>query len=245
MTTVYSSKSGRWPGSTQPLGERMCATLTRLSSSDGTPTYSSMSFGLLPAASTRTGAEMSLGTIPTLVDAASTLRAMPRRLLPAVLLAAGLLAPAEARATTRIDVPKALAAQIDRVDAAGHGPVLLPSRLGSELPRLYASGGSTRRGWELRLRASQGCGGTSICFAARFAGEAGAVPSGRLRVPLAKGRRGWFTPTRCTTYCAPPEIQWRERGLRYTIAVTTPRIATELGVLRRLADSAIANGPRR
>ena len=155
-----------------------------------------------------------------------------------------LVAPAQARARTRIDVPAALAAQVDRVDAAGRGPVLLPTHLTSELPRLYASGGSTRRGWELRLRASRGCGGTSICFAARFAGEAGGVPSGRLRVPLARGRRGWFTPTRCTTYCAPPEIQWRERGLRYTIAVTTARIATELGVLRELADSAIANGPR-
>jgi len=165
--------------------------------------------------------------------------------VPAAVLAVALLAaPAPARAITRIDVPAALATQIDRIDARGQGPVLLPSRMASELPRLYASGTSSRRGWELRLRASPACGGTSICFAARFAGEVGGVPSGRLRVTLAKGRRGWFTPTRCATYCAPPEIQWRERGLRYTIAVTAGPIASELGVIRRLADSAIANGPR-
>jgi hypothetical protein len=169
---------------------------------------------------------------------------MVRPIAAAVLALVSVAAPAPAQAVTRIDVPAALAKQIDRIDARGQGPVLLPTRLASELPRLYPSGASTSHGWELRLRASPGCGGTSVCFAARFAGEVGGVASGRLRVRLAEGRNGWFTPTRCTTYCAPPEMQWRERGLRYTIAVPAGPIASELGVIRRLADSAIANGPR-
>src|SRR5215208_8330159 len=60
-TTVYSSKSGRCPGSTQPEGERMWATLTRSSPVFTRPAYSSMSFGLVPAASTRLGLSISCG----------------------------------------------------------------------------------------------------------------------------------------------------------------------------------------
>src|SRR5829696_5405065 len=60
-TTVYSSKSGRWPGSTQPDGERMWATLTRSSPVFTRPAYSSISFGLVPAASTRLGVSISCG----------------------------------------------------------------------------------------------------------------------------------------------------------------------------------------
>src|SRR5215210_7165573 len=65
-TTVYSSKLGRWPGSTQPEGERMCATLTRSSCVFTRPAYSSMSFGLVPAASTRLGLSISCGIVATL-----------------------------------------------------------------------------------------------------------------------------------------------------------------------------------
>src|SRR3954451_10399593 len=60
-TSVYSSNSGRWPGSTQPAGERMCATLTRSSPLFTRPAYSSMSLGLVPAASTRDGASINSG----------------------------------------------------------------------------------------------------------------------------------------------------------------------------------------
>src|SRR3954447_22519339 len=61
MTTVYSSKSGRCPGSTQPAGERMCATLTRVSPVLTRPANSSISFGLVPAASTRDGPSINSG----------------------------------------------------------------------------------------------------------------------------------------------------------------------------------------
>src|SRR4051794_21946877 len=61
MTRVYSSNSGRWPGSTQPAGDRMCATLRRVSPLFTRPAYSSMSLGLVPAASTRDGASINSG----------------------------------------------------------------------------------------------------------------------------------------------------------------------------------------
>src|ERR1017187_3148604 len=61
-TTVNSSNSGVWPGSCQPPGLRMCATLVALVAEFTRPTYSSISLGLLPAASTRVGLAMNVGT---------------------------------------------------------------------------------------------------------------------------------------------------------------------------------------
>ena len=54
-TTVYSSNAGRCPGSTHPLGLRMCATLTAAVPEFTRPTYSSIAFGGLPAATMRVG----------------------------------------------------------------------------------------------------------------------------------------------------------------------------------------------
>jgi len=60
-TTVNSSNSGVWPGLIQPPGLRMwamlicpCWELTR-------PMYSSINFGLLPAASIRVGVGINVG----------------------------------------------------------------------------------------------------------------------------------------------------------------------------------------
>jgi hypothetical protein len=170
---------------------------------------------------------------------------MLRRLLAAALLAGAVLAaPAAAQTITRLDVPAALTRQIDRIDARGHGPVLLPSRLPSEQPRLYASGGSSRRGYDLELAAVPHCGGANACFVATFTARRGGEPLGRTRVRLADGRRGWFTPTGCGASCAPPQIQWRERGHVYTIQARVGDHRTERREILRLANSAIINGPR-
>src|SRR5438552_7229436 len=63
-TTVYSSNSGVCPGSTQPAGLRMCATLTASVFELMRPTYSSICFGTLPAATMREGWVMCSGMEP-------------------------------------------------------------------------------------------------------------------------------------------------------------------------------------
>src|SRR3989442_8128124 len=63
-TTVYSSNSGVCPGSTQPAGLRMCATLTAAVFELTRPTYSSICFGTLPAATMRAGWAMCSGMEP-------------------------------------------------------------------------------------------------------------------------------------------------------------------------------------
>src|SRR5690606_3293031 len=54
-TSVHSRNSGRWPGSSQPVGLTMRAMLTVSVPLLTRPTYSSMVFGGVPAASTRVG----------------------------------------------------------------------------------------------------------------------------------------------------------------------------------------------
>src|SRR5215471_18721415 len=62
-TIVNSSNSGVWPGSIQPPGLRMCATLRTGVPVLTRPTYSSINLGLFPAASTRVGVAILVGTL--------------------------------------------------------------------------------------------------------------------------------------------------------------------------------------
>src|SRR5512134_933475 len=84
---VYSSKSGRWPGSLQPAGERMRATLTRCSPLLARPVNSSISLGGRPAASTRTGASISSGIGARLSQPRVCARSLPGSVLAMRVLA--------------------------------------------------------------------------------------------------------------------------------------------------------------
>ena len=171
---------------------------------------------------------------------------MLRRLAAAAVVAASLLAgTAAAQTVTRVDVPAALSAQVDRINDRTDHPVLLPSRLPSEQARLYPAGGRVRGGYELELAAAPDCGGANVCFVATFTAQRGGTAVGGRSVRLANGRRGRFTPTRCAASCAPPQIRWRERGYLYLIDARVGTQATERRELVRLANSAILNGPRR
>ena len=167
-----------------------------------------------------------------------------RLLLPTLLVAAVLAAPAAAQVVTRIDVPATLRAQVDRINARSNHPVLLPSRLPSEQAQLYPAGGRSRGGYDLSLAAIPDCGGANACFVAAFTAQRGGEPLGRSRVRLSNGRRGWFTPTGCGASCSPPQVQWRERGYVYTIQARVGTQQTERREIVRLANSAIINGPR-
>src|SRR5437762_13001552 len=74
MTSVYSSNSGVWPGSSQPPGLCICAMLSASVAELTRPTYSRLIFGLLPAASTTLGDAMSVGIAPGYIGSARSLR---------------------------------------------------------------------------------------------------------------------------------------------------------------------------
>src|SRR4030095_9441030 len=84
-TTVYSSNSGVCPDSTHPDGLRMCATLTAVVREFTRPTYSSMSFGLLPAATMRVafGIRTGVRMVASLVVEGKAVRERQRRVLAA------------------------------------------------------------------------------------------------------------------------------------------------------------------
>src|SRR5579863_49038 len=73
-TIVNSSNSGVCPGSTHPPGLRMWATLVVEVLELTRPMYSSISFGLLPAASIRVGWEIRVGMDQTRRSASSRVR---------------------------------------------------------------------------------------------------------------------------------------------------------------------------
>src|ERR1019366_6442295 len=62
-TSVNSSNSGVCPGSCHPLGLRMCAMLVWVVAEFTRPINSSISLGLLPAASIRAGLAMTVGMV--------------------------------------------------------------------------------------------------------------------------------------------------------------------------------------
>jgi hypothetical protein len=154
------------------------------------------------------------------------------------------LLAALAAATHTVNLPKVFAHALPRVKAHTSVPVLLPERFTSEFAHVFPSGGGTRREWSLELGAVRHCGGADACFVADFTGRRSGRPFGRTRVRLARGRTGWFTPLSCGASCAPPQIQWRERGATFGIQARVGGARTERRDLVRLANSAIRHGPR-
>jgi hypothetical protein len=160
-------------------------------------------------------------------------------------LAAALLAPAGALASTfTYDVPHLVQRPLVAVKKASEIDVLLPSRLTSDLPKLYSLGSGRKRSYQFEIDAARHCGGANACFVASFRARSGGKPGNPKKVTLRGGRHGWFQPLSCGGSCAAPSLEWVQKGVLYTIEAKLGTKKTERKVLIRLANSAIANGPR-
>jgi len=169
--------------------------------------------------------------------------AMIRTLLLGALLLLACAAPASG-ATQRVDLPRLFATQLERAKLQTSVPILLPQTLRSSFRRHFPEGRADRSAWRFDIGAVRGCGTSTACFIAEFRGVQGRRPTNQRTVKLAHGRTGFFRPLRCGASCAPPSIQWRERGALYTIEAKVGTKRTEREVLVRMANSAIRNGPR-
>jgi hypothetical protein len=155
-----------------------------------------------------------------------------------------LSAPATASATTyTYDVPDLVERPLRAVKQATSIDVLLPSRFTSDRPKLYSEGRGRGGTYRFEIGAVRRCGGANACYIASFRAKRGARPSNPRKVEL-KDRRGYFQPLRCGASCAPPSIQWVKKGVLYTIEGKFGTKKTERRVLIRLANSALAKGPR-
>jgi hypothetical protein len=153
-----------------------------------------------------------------------------------------LLTPvAEAAAT--VDVVRALGKRVDRARKVSRVPVLLPDRI-TRPGRLYPDGEWQRGHYVLELARGRDCNQATVCSHAVFMGDRAAKLFGGRKVRLAGGRTGYFTPTTCGASCAPPQIQWRQQDVLYTISVKVDKADAERATLVGLANSAIRRGPR-
>jgi hypothetical protein len=145
------------------------------------------------------------------------------------------------------DVPRELAPALGRVAARTDVPVRLPARLALDASgRVYATGAGSRRAWELTLAGAPDCGNATACFLAQFSGERGGKPAFRRTVRLARGLTGFYKPLSCGASCSPPMIQWRQRGVLYSIQanVAVRGADRQRRALVAAADSAIRARPR-
>jgi hypothetical protein len=158
---------------------------------------------------------------------------------------AALLAPATASAASFVyDVPDLVAKPLIAVNKATKLDVLLPSRMTTDLKRLYSEGSGRARSYHFEIGAVRNCHSATACFVASFRARRGAKPSNPIKVRLRGGRRGYFRPLSCGASCAAPSLEWVQNGVLYTIEAKLGTKRSERRILVRLANSAIANGPR-
>jgi hypothetical protein len=155
----------------------------------------------------------------------------------ALLLGCALAAPALA-AGGPVSLVKVLAAQIAKAKR-GSVAVLLPSTLRVDAAHLYASGGATARGYDIRLAYAPRCDDATACFLAEFWGNPGKIQL-KTRVSLAHGITGRYKGISCGASCGPATIEWKESGVLYTVQY---RAGTRTNMIA-LADAAINAGPR-
>ncbi|HWK27771.1 MAG TPA: hypothetical protein VNS09_14485 [Solirubrobacter sp.] len=145
-----------------------------------------------------------------------------------------------------VDAPAVLADALPDAQKA-RIPVLVPSRVNLDYKQggeVFAAGDGSKRDkvYSLTLSAAKNCTGNA-CFLAEFTGEKGKPLGYRsTNVSLALGQKGYYTRGSCGASCAPPSIQWVQKGVRYEIQ------AKALGgkaAFVKMANSAIRNGNRK
>ena len=168
------------------------------------------------------------------------------RLAVAVVLLLTLVLPGSASATSfHYNVIELLDRPLIAVNKASDLDVLLPSRMTTEFKKLYSEGKGRPGRYEFEIGAVRNCHQASACFVAVFSARRGGHRTAKREIKLAGGRTGWFSPSRCGASCGAPTIEWFEDDdVLHTIEAKVGTSRTERTILKRLADSAIRNGPR-
>jgi hypothetical protein len=171
--------------------------------------------------------------------------AVPRLVLPLLLMAALLLPVGASAATTRsYDVLKLLERPLAAVKRGSDLDVLLPRRMSADFKRLFSVGRGRPGRYEFEIASTRDCDGATACLVAELTARRGALPTATRKVELAEGRTGFYRPMRCAASCGPPRLEWLEDDVLYTIKAKLGTRSTDRRILTRLANSAIRNGPR-
>ena len=165
----------------------------------------------------------------------------------ALALLAALAAAGVARAEADRDVPlaRAFGRQLPRIKQVTRVPVLLPSALPlGGTYKLYATGVASRSSWNLSLAGAPQYNGATACFVASFEGTRGARLPWRRNATLRTGDAAAYKPITCGGSCSPASFWFVHAGVLYSWQVKDLAAAHPKATLVRLANEALAAGPR-
>ncbi len=168
------------------------------------------------------------------------------RLLAAGVVALAIASSALATTARNVDLLRAFRTQVAKVKQRSAVPILLPH----DLPlidgnyRLYAEGFGTNASWGLDLAAAKNCGGANACFIASFDAQDRGKLSFKPNLRLHAGDPAYYHPVSCGASCAPATLWFTHAGVLYTWQVKGLDSRTPKLTLARLANEAIAAGPR-
>lgn len=165
----------------------------------------------------------------------------------ALVLAVAALAavPALAAGPYQVDVLKAFGPKIAKARAHTKVPILLPAKLPLLDPlKAYTSVTATRNAYELEIDAAPGCHGANACFVATFSGERGGKLPFKANARLATGDPASFHGFSCGGSCSPDSFWYTHKGVLYEFQVKDFPQKSPKTTFVRLANEAIAAGPR-
>src|SRR5215208_3319881 len=163
-----------------------------------------------------------------------------------VIVVALLAVPATAGENAVVSPPKLFESKLGKVkEDSSLSDVYLLSRIRvfTKASRVRASFDASDDQYNLILGIGRRCNGANVCLLANFAAIRGEKPSGK-RVALADGTRGYWHDISCGASCSPAEIQFVKDGVLYAIATKGTTEKKVKATLVKLANSAIAAGPR-
>jgi hypothetical protein len=167
-----------------------------------------------------------------------------RRVAAGLMLAAVVTSAALAATPRQVDLLGTFGSRLTMVKEETTVPVLLPRRLSlGGTYKLYPSGSAARAHYELSLAGAPNCRGANACFVATFEGKRHGRLPGRTNVRLVSGDPALYHRFSCGASCSPSSFSFTHEGVLYSWQVKDlPK--GERAILARLANEAIAAGPR-
>lgn len=141
---------------------------------------------------------------------------------------------------------KVFATVLDDLKGETSLPILLPDALPPLLsPSVFASASAEPNGYAIRLESEPDCDHAQVCFLGIFRATQGAAFTFPVIVTIGR-LQGRFKPVTCGGSCSPASIEWKAKGVLYTVQLALKtRDERESKVLMvKLAENALMRGLR-
>jgi hypothetical protein len=150
-----------------------------------------------------------------------------------------------AAATHQVSLPDLVRADLPAVHRKSGVPVLLPSKApaSGDVTTIHGTGFGRRTHYAFTFFYGDTCG-ANACNLGSVTGRKGGRPAFTATVTLRGGRTGYYKPLTCGGSCSPPEIEWVQRGVLYSIQWGDVTRSGARKAMIGLANSAIAAGAR-